>query len=260
MLSLFVYEAYELFAGFLYLEYPREIRCGGGRVLFLHAAHLHTEVLSLDYHEPLDSYYVIKIDGIFQSDAEAAAYVDKNGKRIQPNAVAGDLKFVDANGDGVINDKDRQYCGNAMPETTFALSMGCSYKKLSVSAMLQGVGGAQSLYMAKYMLLGDVEGNFNRQNTILDAWSPNNTSSKIPRLSKADPNGNFTTPSDWYLEDASYLRIKNVTVAYDLTDMLRKSCFADRSNSRLPSISAVRTYTLSPDIRVWTRKPEDTTR
>ena len=73
--------------------------------------------------------------------------VDKNGKRIQPNAVAGDLKFVDANGDGVINDKDRQYCGNAMPETTFAFSMGCSYKKLSVSAMLQGVGGAQSLYM-----------------------------------------------------------------------------------------------------------------
>ena len=183
--------------------------------------------------EPLDSYYVIKTDGIFQSDAEAAAYVDKNGKRIQPNAVAGDLKFVDANGDGVINDKDRQYCGNAMPETTFALSMGCSYKKLSVSAMLQGVGGAQSLYMAKYMLLSDVEGNFNRQNTIPDAWSPNNTSSKIPRLSKADPNGNFTTPSDWYLEDASYLRIKNVTVAYDLTDMLRKSCFADRSNSRL---------------------------
>ena len=64
--------------------------------------------------------------------------------------------------------------------------------------------------MAKYMLLSDVEGNFNRQNTIPDAWSPNNTSSKIPRLSKADPNGNFTTPSDWYLEDASYLRIKNV--------------------------------------------------
>ncbi len=183
--------------------------------------------------EPLESYYVIKTDGIFQSDAEAAAYVDKNGKRIQPNAVAGDLKFVDANGDGVINDKDRQYCGNAMPKTTFALSMGFSYKKLSASAMLQGVGGAQSLYMAKYMLLGDVEGNFNRQNTILDAWSPNNTSSTTPRLSKSDPNGNFTTPSDWYLEDASYLRVKNLTVSFDLTDTFRKIAGSDRQNSRL---------------------------
>mgnify|MGYP001203713980 CR=1 FL=1 len=59
------------------------------------------------------SFYLIKTDGIFQSDAEAAAYVKKDGKRIQPDAVAGDLKFVDANGDGVINDEDRQYCGSA---------------------------------------------------------------------------------------------------------------------------------------------------
>ena len=58
--------------------------------------------------EPLASFYLIKTDGIFQSDAEAAAYVNKDGKRIQPDAVAGDLKFVDANGDGVINDEDRQ--------------------------------------------------------------------------------------------------------------------------------------------------------
>lgn len=183
--------------------------------------------------EPLNSYYLIKTDGIFQTDADAAAYVDKNGNRIQPNAVAGDLKFVDANGDGKITDADRQYMGNATPETTFALTLGFNYKKLSFSAMLQGVGGAQAAYIGKYMLLGDVEGNFNRSSEILNAWSPSNTGSDIPRLSKNDPNGNFSTASDWYLEDASYLRLKNITISYDLTDMLRKWSHLNERNSRM---------------------------
>lgn len=88
----------------------------------------------------MNSYYLIKTDGIFQSDAEAAAYVDKNGKRIQPNAVAGDLKFIDYNNDGKIDDKDRQYCGSATPKTTYSFSFGATYKKFSFSAMFQGVG------------------------------------------------------------------------------------------------------------------------
>ncbi len=184
--------------------------------------------------QPLNSYYLVKTDGIFQSDAEAAAYVGKDGKRIQPNAVAGDLKFVDYDGDGTINiAKDRQYMGNATPKTTFAFTLGFTYKKLSASAMFQGVGGAQALYVGKYMLLSDVEGNFNRSNEILNAWSPTNTSSNIPRLSKSDSNGNFVTPSSWYLEDASYLRIKNLTISYDLTDLLRKSSHLAARNSSM---------------------------
>lgn len=183
--------------------------------------------------EPLNSYYLIKTDGIFQSNAEAAAYVNKEGERIQPNAVAGDLKFVDVNGDGKITDADRQYMGNATPETTFALTLGFNYRKLSFSAMLQGVGGAQAAYIGKYMLLGDVEGNFNRSAEILNAWSPSNIGSDIPRLSKNDPNGNFSTASDWYLENASYLRLKNVTFSYDLTDVLRKCAHLNDRNSRM---------------------------
>lgn len=183
--------------------------------------------------EPLNSFYLIRTDGIFQSDEEAAAYVNKNGNRIQPDAKAGDLKFVDFNKDGTIDDQDRQYCGSATPKTTFALTGGFTYKKLSVSAMFQGVGGAQALNVAKYMTLSDVEGNFNRDSEILNAWSPTNTSSDIPRLSKNDPNSNFSTPSDWYLEDASYLRLKNLTVSYDLTDILRKISHLKERNSRM---------------------------
>ncbi len=183
--------------------------------------------------EPLGSFYLIKTDGIFQSDAEAAAYVNKDGKRIQPDAVAGDLKFVDANGDGVINDEDRQYCGSATPKTTFSFSGGFTWKKLSVSAMFQGVGGAQALYVGKYMALSDVEGNFNRSKEIMNAWSPSNTGSNIPRLSKNDPNSNFSTPSNWYLENASYLRLKNFTVSYDLSDVIRKCAHLQERNSMM---------------------------
>lgn len=180
--------------------------------------------------QPLNSFYLIKTDGIFQSNEEVAAWNAEHGYRdsegnwvgIQPSAQAGDLKFVDLNNDGKITDEDRQYMGSATPKTTYAFTLGFTWKKLSASAMFQGVGGAKAMYVAKYMLLSDVEGNFNRSSEILDAWSPTNTSSDIPRLSKNDPNGNFSTASDWYLEDASYLRLKNVTVSYDLTDVLRK--------------------------------------
>lgn len=180
--------------------------------------------------EPLNSFYLIKTDGLFQSDEEAQNYV-KDGKRIQPNAKAGDMKFVDYNNDGIINDKDRQYCGAATPKTTFALNFGITYKNLSLSGLLQGVGGAQALNIAKNMTLADNEGNFNRSKDILKAWSPNNTSSNIPRLSKSDSNGNFTTVSDWYLENASYLRLKNITLAYDLTPLLRTRSFLNGRKS-----------------------------
>ncbi|WP_418834016.1 SusC/RagA family TonB-linked outer membrane protein [Phocaeicola sp.] len=196
--------------------------------------------------EPLNSFYLVKTDGIFQSDEEAAAYVDKDGNRIQPNAVAGDLKFVDYNGDGTIDDADRQYCGSATPKTTYAFTLGLTYKKLSLSAMFQGVGGAQALYIGKYMSLSDVEGNFNRSKEILNAWSPTNTSSNIPRLSKNDPNGNFTTVSDWYLEDASYLRFKNLTLSYDLSDVLRKwAHLKDRNSSMSVYFSGENLFTIT---------------
>lgn len=182
--------------------------------------------------EPLNSFHLIQTAGIFQSDEEAAAYVDKNGKRIQPDAKKGDLKFVDYDGDGTCFG-DRQYMGSATPKTTFAWTLGFTWKKLSFSAMFQGVGGAQAMNVSKYMLLSDVEGNFNRSREILNAWSPDNRGSNIPILSKNDNNGNFSTASDWYLEDASYLRLKNVTLSYDLSDVFCKWSHLNDRNSRL---------------------------
>ena len=195
--------------------------------------------------QPLNSFYVIKTDGIFQSDSEAAAYT-KDGQRIQPNAVAGDLKFVDYNNDGKIDDNDRQYVGSAMPKYTFALSGGIEWKGFTVDLMFQGVAGNKIAYVGKQMILSDVEGNFNRSAEILNAWSPSNTGSKIPRLSKNDPNGNFSTPSDYYIEDGSYLRLKNLTIGYDLTNVLRKvPHFAGRNSTCRVYVSGENLFTIT---------------
>lgn len=112
--------------------------------------------------------------------------------------------------------------------------------------------------VAKFMTLSDVEGNFNRDSRILDAWSETNRDSDIPRLSKNDPNGNFSTPSDWYLENASYLRLKNVTVSYDLTNLIRKSAHLNSRNSRLSvyvsgeNLCTITNYTgIDPECGGW---------
>ncbi|MDF9829378.1 TonB-dependent receptor [Parabacteroides sp. PF5-6] len=196
--------------------------------------------------QPLYTYYVIKTDGIFQSDSEAAAYVDTNGNRIQPNAKAGDLKFIDQNGDGKIDTEDRVYMGSYMPKVTFSLMGGFTYKKLTFSMMLQGAAKTKVFNASQFILLNETQGNFNRWDKILDAWSPSNTGSNIPRISKEDANGNFETCSDFYLEDASYLRIKNVTLAYDLTDILRKAtCFSDRKSALTVYASGENLYTFT---------------
>ncbi len=196
---------------------------------------------------PLGQFYLIKTDGIFQSDEEAAAYVDKNGNRIQPNAKAGDLKFIDFNGDGQITNDDKQYCGSATPKTTFALTAGFNWKKLSVDCMFQGVGGAQVLYVGKTMIYNDNEGNFNRAEGIKDSWGwGKTTDATIPRLAKSDDNGNFSKMSDWFLEDGSYLRMKSFTVSYDLTSLLRKvGHFAERGSMLSAYITGENLFTLT---------------
>ncbi len=181
--------------------------------------------------QPLNSFYVIKTDGIFQSWEDVYEH-NKDGKLIQPAAQPGDLRFVDFNNDGKIDNSDRQYVGTALPPHSFALTAGFDWKGLNFSMMWQGVAGNKIAYVAKSMILSDMEGNFNRSAEILNAWSPTNTHSSIPRLSKNDPNGNFSTASDWFIEDGSYLRLKNLTIGYDITRHLRKARhFAERGSS-----------------------------
>lgn len=166
--------------------------------------------------QPWYSYFVIPTNGIFQSDAEAKAYLNKSGTPIQPNAKAGDLKFVDSNGDGQINDNDRVYKGSYLPKTTFGFNGYASYKGFDFSFQIQGVSGNKIFNALKLTTLTAAEQGYNMSRDILGAWSPTNKGSNIPRVSATDPNQNFGLTSDWYLEDGSYLRVKNITMGYSI--------------------------------------------
>ena len=164
--------------------------------------------------QPYYAYWLVKTAGIFKTDQEAAAYVDKNGNRIQPNAVAGDLKFVDKNGDGVIDNNDRQYMGSFNPTFTYGFSLGAKWKNWDINAFFQGVSGVKIFNAWKQTTLNESAQGYNRWNKILDAWSPTNLNSSIPRLTVNDTNQNFTTNSDFFLEDGDYLRLKNLMIGY----------------------------------------------
>lgn len=168
--------------------------------------------------QPIYSFWLIKTAGIFQSDAEATAYA-KNGQPIQPNAKAGDLKFVDNNNDGKINDDDRVYMGSALPKFTYGFTTNFAYKNFDLSIFFQGVGGVKLFHAFKESTLNAAEQGYNRWNKILDAWSPQNPGSNIPRVRVDDPNKNFQQPSDWFLESGNYLRVKNVLLGYTFKKM-----------------------------------------
>lgn len=195
--------------------------------------------------EPLYSYYLIRTDGVFKTDAEAAAYVNSKGQRIQPNAKAGDLKFVDLNDNGSIGEGDYEFRGNAMPKITYAFSGGFTYKKFSFDFMFQGSYGAKIFNAYKYTTLNEAVGNFNRSDEILKALDgPNNV---VPRISMTDDNNNFGTISDWYLESGSYLRLKNLSIGYSFTDFLRKiNYFNDRQSTLDVTLSCDNLFTITP--------------
>ena len=190
-----------------------------------------TAIYRSEVGQPLNSFYMIPFEGIFQSEEDIYDH-QKDGKLIQPAARVGDLRFTDVNDDGKIDVNDRVYCGDPAPKFTFALTYGLNWKGLDFSMMWQGVAGNKIAYMAKQLILTDVYGTFSRSRGILDAWSPTNRTSLIPIISNNDPNQNMATPSTWYLEDGSYLRLKNVTIGYDVTKLLqRMPHFAQRGSS-----------------------------
>jgi hypothetical protein len=133
--------------------------------------------------------------------------------------------------------------GAYYPDLTYALTAGFSHGNLSFSMMFQGVAGSKAYHAWKALTLNESQGNFNRWNRILDAYPKTND---IPRISAADPNGNFTTASDWFLEDASYLRIKNIQLSYTFDELLQKaSPLRDRMSSLQAYVSIDNLYTFT---------------
>ena len=171
--------------------------------------------------QPWYSYYVLKTEGIFQNEQEIKDFTwtdPQTGmtKMIQPNAKPGDFKYVDFNNDGKITDDDKQYLGSYMPKITFGFGGNVQYKGIDFSFQFQGVGKSTVYNGYKQMgYTGRGQGS-NMLADVLNSWDYNKTSG-VPRLAIIeDGNGNYSNLNDFFLEDASYLRLKNVTLGYTL--------------------------------------------
>lgn len=171
--------------------------------------------LSITVGQPLYSFYVLKTQGIFKTQAEADAYINAQGQKIQPNAKAGDFKFADLNGDGTINNNDRFFAGSAYPDFSYGLSFNANYKNFDINIFAQGVQGNKLFNALKRTTYSASGPSYNKLTGILDAWSPENPNGKVPIISTTDANGNFNA-SDFYVENGSYLRIRSVTLGYSL--------------------------------------------
>lgn len=162
--------------------------------------------------QSFNSFYGFKTAGIFQNEAEIAAYTDATGNKIQPNARPGDFRWVDTDGNGSITDNDKQFLGTNIPKYTFGLTLNLSYKNFDFMAFGQGAAGNKIFQGLRRL---DV-GNANYQTEALSRWTGEGTSNDYPRLTNDDTNGNFGKMSDFYLEDGDYLRLKLVQLGYSL--------------------------------------------
>lgn len=168
---------------------------------------------------PLGYFWGYKTAGVFQTEAQVQSYTNSQGGMIQPNAEPGDLIYVDTNGDGAINQNDKTEIGNPNPDVTYGFSLSATYKAFDFSLQTNGVAGNQVVQV--YRDPSGAYGNFPAQ--YLDRWHGPGSSNSVPRLTS--DNRNYSNFSDFYVKDADFLRISNVTLGYDLTKSIKKENF-----------------------------------
>lgn len=181
----------------------------------LHSVNFDQEISRSAVGHPIASFYVYKADGLFQSQQEIDSYVNSSGEKLQPNAHPGDIRFVDMNGDGKIDGNDRSFVGSSHPDLTAGLTLGFNYKNFDFSAFFSGSFGNDVYNLTKYLGEFFNQSQYNKNSTILNAWTPTNTNTSVPRVTQDDPNNNIR-PSSYYIENGSYVRLKNLKVGYQL--------------------------------------------
>ena len=164
---------------------------------------------------PAEYFYGFVTEGLFQTYDEIANHATQTaGTDPTTSTAPGDIKFKDLNNDGVINDKDRTNIGNFNPTFTYGITNTVTYKNFELTCFLQGSQGNKVLNFTRWYTEGGVS-NGNYSNDVIGRWSGFGTSNTMPRLALNDPNGNNRV-SDRFVEDASYLRMKNIRLAYSI--------------------------------------------
>ena len=190
---------------------------------------------------PVNVFYGYITDGIFQNQAEVDSHaVQMPGSNSATSTAPGDIRFKDLNNDGVVNDKDRTIIGNPNPKFTFSFNNTFSYKNFDLTIFLQGSYG-NDIFNANRMYTEAMSIIQNQSTAVLGRWTGEGTSNNIPRAIYGDPNQNSRV-SDRYIEDGSYLKIKNINLSYTLP----KAVFGQNFNS-------VKIFVSAQNLVTWTK-------
>lgn len=167
--------------------------------------------------QPLNSYYGFVMEGIYQNNAEIKEQLyDTENPTVQP----GDIRFKDLDGNGKIDDNDRDFLGSPIPNFTYGFTLNGEYKGFNLSMLFHGVEGVKRYNDLKKILNYDTR-PFNYTTDVLGYWHGEGTSNSIPRPSFTDNGGSRT--SSVFVEDASFFRLKNVELGYSFAKLLKKS-------------------------------------
>ena len=201
-----------------------------------------SNILRAEVGKPIGYFWGQQVAGVFQTEAEANAYVNKTGAKIQPYAHAGDFKFVDRDGDGVISDNDRTDIGNPTPVFTGGLNLNVTWKGIDLYASFYTALG-QKAWMA--LRRYDQPLTNYTMDMYQNRWTGEGSTNSYPRVTSNDANNNMQTPSDFYVHDASYVRLKNLTLGYTIP----------KSITQMAKISKLRIYLSGENLLTMTKYP-----
>lgn len=185
--------------------------------------HLVGEITRAQDGQPFPFFYGLRTNGIFQNQAEIDSYVNSEGKLIQPNAKPGDVRFVDVDGNGTINDDDRVKLGKGTPDWVFGMSFAAEWKGIDFSMQLYSTVG-NKIYDASRRT--DIP-FANMPEYMLGRWTGEGTSNSIPRFASDDANGNWKS-SDLYVHNGSFLRVRSLQLGYTLPMKITKKAMIQR--------------------------------
>ena len=164
--------------------------------------------------EPIGYFWGYKTAGIFQNQQEINDWIAAGNGVLQSNVQPGDVKYYDINHDGVINDDDKVNLGNGMPDFTYGFSLGFDWRGIDFSVSANGSVGNK--IVQTYRNVGTTTANYTTQ--ILERWTGEGTSNKIPRVTNTNINYQF---SDLFIQDGDFLRISNITLGYDFAKLMK---------------------------------------
>lgn len=171
---------------------------------------------------PIGEWYLIKTDGLFRTPQEVLDHRNSEGVIIQPNAQPGDVKFIDYNDDGMITDEDRQHLGSTIPKFQLGSNIGLEYKNIDLQVQLTGAFGHKS-FNGPRSGFDRFDDNSNYRASY-DPWSPDNPNAKDPRPIYSDSR-NVRGDQDRWLENGSYLKVRQIALGYNLPKALLGSTF-----------------------------------